>query len=64
MRKGDLVRVHGGLLSTAPIALVLDSRGASRVENYEKLRVLWVNGPRTGEQNWEPAHTMERVITK
>ena len=64
MRKGDLVRVHGGLLSTAPIALVLDHRAACRILRYEQLRVLWVNGPRTGEQNWEPAHTMERVIAK
>jgi len=64
MRKGDLVRVHGGLLSTAPIALVLDSRGTSRVENYEKLRVLWVNGPRVGKQNWEPAYNLERVLAK
>ena len=62
MRIGDLVRVHGGLISTAPIALVLGHRVTSRVENYEKLRVLWVSGPRAGKQNWEPAHKMEKVI--
>ena len=64
MRKGDLVRFHGGLLSTAPMALVLDCSSSCRAANYEKLRVLWVNGPRAGKQNWEPAYNMERVITK
>ena len=64
MRIGDLVRFHGGILSTAPIAVVIGWKPADRVSNYEKLKVLWQSGTQYGKAGWMPAHTLEKVIEK
>ena len=62
MKVGDLVRFHGGILSTAPIAFVIDWKPADCIENFEKLKILWVNGTQCGKVGWMPAHTLERVL--
>ena len=62
MEVGDLVRHHGGLLSTAPIGLVLHIW--TRSDSYDRLLVLWSTGYRRGNKNWEPAYRMEKVLAK
>ena len=64
MRVGDLVRFHGGGLSTAPIAIVIDWSPANRVSSYERLKVVWQSGTQYGKAGWMPAYTLEKVIEK
>lgn len=63
MKIGDLVRVHGGLHSTAPIALVIDHIPINHVVKYERFIIIWLSGPRLGKKNLEPAHTLEKVLS-
>ncbi len=59
MKKGDLVRRAGGLLSTAPLGVVLRHKGPSRIENFHKFLVYWHYN---NTQQWETHHSLERVI--
>jgi hypothetical protein len=62
VKVGDLVRFHGGILSTAPIAIVIGWKPATRIENFEQLKIVWTNGPQCGKAGWMPAHTLEKVL--
>ena len=64
MRIGDLVRFHGGILSTAPTAIVIDWKPATPANNFEQLKVLWQSGNQYSKLGWMPAHTLEKVIEK
>ena len=68
MRIGDLVRFHGAMLSTGPVALVVDWRPGAMPSDlgssYEKLKVIWQNGIQYGKAHWLPAYTLEKVIEK
>ena len=64
MKQGDLVRFHGAMLSTGPVALVVDWGPCDRFSNYEKLKVIWQNGIQYGKAHWLPAYTLEKVIER
>lgn len=60
MKVGDLVRMGGGLHSTAPIGIVLEIHPPTRPASYHRVIVYW---DYKKETSWHSHYKLERVLT-
>ena len=63
MKVGDLVRVHGGLASTAPVGVVLRVK-RFHPDKFDSVLVYWDYRKDTIHpcRDWEAAYKLEKVL--
>ena len=63
MKVGDLVRVHGGLMSTAPVGVVLRVK-RFHPDKFDSVLVYWDYRKDTIHpcRDWEAAYKLEKVL--
>ena len=59
LQRGDLVRMGGGLHSTAPIGIVLKVVPPYRGDEYHRVVVYWDYNKTT---TWQSHYRLERVV--